>query len=419
MDDRSIEAALRAGVPDEPQYRGDIAKLLRTQAGSPTNGDMTQDVVNVVELPGHRRPRWPALAGVAAAVVVLIAGLTTIAGRDTAPSATPATSTSDTPSVSVSPTTTPAELIERWVAATPAAVSTPNPLAPSFVVFSAQQVTLEHLSGGIVNDFTSQVAANGAGRLLLTLTSQMGRCAPGAAGDYRWSVSPQGTTLTLEAVNDECADRAAVLVGTWTHTDCPTRGSDCLGRLEAGRYASVNFDPFDSDSYGEVTYTVPDGWTSALDDKGRLALLPPDTTGTGVHGIYLFADVAPSATECAATPQDVVGMTAIADAIVSTPGIVATPSVGTVDGYEARTIDISVADPVCDPRPVLTSRSDAAAPWTATINAGQQMRIVLVDLPNNRTLAITIASDRDASAYAALLRTAGAVVDSFALSNGS
>ena len=39
MDDRRIEAALRAGRPDEPQYRGDIAELLRARATSPSQPD--------------------------------------------------------------------------------------------------------------------------------------------------------------------------------------------------------------------------------------------------------------------------------------------------------------------------------------------------------------------------------------------
>jgi hypothetical protein len=296
-------------------------------------------------------------------------------------------------------------------------VITPDPSAPAFVVFSADQVSLEHLSGGIVNDFTSDVTVAGPGELVLTLTGQIGRCVAGATGDYRWSVSPQATTLTLEAIVDECPDRAAALAGTWTHTDCPTRGNDCLGFLEAGTYASVNFDPFDTDSYGQVTYTVPDGWTSTLDDKARLTLLPPDADEQGDHGLYLFADVAATTTDCPATSAATVGMDAIADAITSTPGLVATTAVAEVGGFEARTIDITATDLSCDgDAAVLASRPGAVASWSATINEGQQMRIVLVELTDDRTLALVIASERSPSEYAALLDDATAVIESLVFS---
>ena len=418
MDDRQIEAALRAGRSDEPQYRGDIAELLRSRATSPHKPDEVGHAVDVVTRPHRRQPRWPAFAGAAAAAVLLLVGLATIARREAPPSDSIPTTIFDAPTSSTTRGAMPTELVERWVGATPSAVSTPNSSAPAFVVFTADQVTLEHLSGGIVNDFTSDVAVAGRGELVLTLTGQIGRCVTGATGDYRWSVSPQATTLTLEAIDDECPDRAAALAGTWTHTACPTRGNDCLGFLEAGTYASVNFDPFDTDSYGQVTYTVPDGWTSALDDKARLTLLPPDSDAQAEQGLYLFADVAAATTDCPAASAATVGMDAIADAITSTTGLVATTSVAEVGGFEARTIDITATDLSCDGEAsLLASKPGAATSWSATVTEGQQMRIVLVDIPDNRTLALVISSERTPSEYAALLDDAAAVIDSLVLSD--
>ena len=418
MDDRRLEAALRAGRPDEPKYRGDIAELLHSRATSPRDPDLIGHAVDVVTRQPRRQPRWPIFVGAAAAALVLVIGLTTIARRDPPPSATTPPSTSVAPNSTVAPTGLPAELLDRWVGATPSAVITPNPSSPAFVVFTADQVSLEHLSGGLVNDFTSRVAVSGRGELVLTLTGQIGRCIAGATGDYRWRASPQATTLTLEAIDDECPDRAAALAGTWTHTACPTRGNDCLGPLEAGTYASVNFDPFDSDAYGQVAYTVTDGWTSTLDDKARLTLLPPDADEQGEHGLYLFADVAATTTDCPATSAAAVGMDAIADAITSTPGLEATTDVAEVGGFEARTIDITATDLICDGEAsVLASKPGAVTSWSATINEGQQMRIVLVDLTDNRTLALVISSERSPSAYAALVDDAAAVIDSLLLSD--
>ena len=231
-------------------------------------------------------------------------------------------------------------------------------------------------------------------------------------------MSAQTTTLTLEAIDDECPDRAAALAGTWTHTACPTRGNDCLGFLEGGTYRSVNFDPFDTDSYGQVTYTVPDGWTSNLDDKGTLELLPPDANEQGAHGVFLFADVAPTTSDCLATPLATVGQQAIADSITETPGLVASTAVTEVGGYEAQAIDITATDLVCDAgQPLLASRPGAETSWTSTLSDGHQMRIVLVDLADDRTLALVISSDRTTSEYAALLDASTSVIDSMVFSD--
>lgn len=417
MDDRQLEAALRAGRPDEPTYRGDIAGLLRSQALSPSQPDQLGHAVEVVARQPRRRTRWTAFAGAAAAAVLLFVGLAAVARRDAPPSASSPTTNSGSSTSSVTPGSLPPELIDRWVGPTPSAVSTPDPSAPAFLVFTADQVSLELLSGGIVNDFISDVTVGAPGELVLRLTSQVGRCAAGATGDYRWTVSPQATTLTLEAIDDECPDRADSLAGQWTHTACPTRGSDCLGTLEAGTYASVNFDPFDSDAYGQVTYTVPDGWTSTLDDKARLALLPPDGDEAGIHGMYLFADVAATTTDCPATAAGTGGMDAIADVMTSRTGLAVTTAVSEVGGYEARTIDITATDLICDGgASVLASKPGTVTPWSATINDGQLMRIVLVDLADDRTLALVIASERSPSEYAALLDEATAVIDSLVLS---
>ena len=54
MDDRQLEAALRAGPPDEPKYRGDIAHLLQARAMSPSNGVQAELAVEVVARPLHR-----------------------------------------------------------------------------------------------------------------------------------------------------------------------------------------------------------------------------------------------------------------------------------------------------------------------------------------------------------------------------
>src|SRR5262245_64709633 len=51
---------------------------------------------------------------------------------------------------------------------------------------------------------------------------------------------------------------------------CPNpEGQFCLGRLDAGTYSTVQFQP-------SLTYTVPAGWGNYEDMAGNFLLVPPD-----------------------------------------------------------------------------------------------------------------------------------------------
>jgi hypothetical protein len=297
-------------------------------------------------------------------------------------------------------------------------VTTPNPSAPAFIVFTENRVSLEHLSGGVINVFNSQFTVTDGGQLRLTLTDQIGRCAAGATGEYRLTLSPLATTLTVEAIRDDCPNRAAALAGEWTHAACPARGSDCLGPLEAGRHASVSFDPFNTDSYGEVTYDVTNGWASTFDDKDRLTLLPPGGNESEIHGLYLFADTAPAGADCRATASTAAGATAIASALSAMPGLSVTTTEATVGAYRAQVLDLTAAATLscAGEQPVLTSKPGGSTSWTLAIGQGQRMRIVLIDLAGGRTMAVVVASDRSAAEYGQLLDASTVVIDSFVLS---
>ena len=420
MDERQIEAALRADPPDEPKYRGDVAARLRARTAAAGSEEPPSHVVELLELaPRRRRPLLAIPIAVDAAVMLVVALAVVARPQQLQPATTPTTIT-PSPSSSIAPGGQFAELVGRWVGATPGAVTTPNPSAPAFVVFRGDRVSLEHLSGGIVNDFYSRVTVTGVGQLRLTLTDQLGRCAAGSIGDYRWTLSPQATTLTVVAVSDECPTRGESLAGKWTHTACPSRGSDCLGRLEGGRYASVHFDPFGTDSYGEVTYEVADGWASTVDDTNRLTLLPPGGDESATHGLYLFADIAPAnAAGCPATASTATSSAAaVAAALAAMPGITVTTSEATVGAYQAQVLDLTAAAtlPCAGEQPLLVSKPGGSTSWTLAIGHGQRMRILLVDLRGGRTMAVVVASDRSAAEYAQLLDASTVVIDSFVLS---
>ena len=412
MDEQRIEAALRTQPPDEPEYRGDIAALLRTRLIDDFPSDASAPEVPVVDLTTPRRRRWLALCGAVAAGIVLVVALAAVNRPDQqSPTTTPTTT---------QPSKTPS-FAGRWVGATPPSVTTPNPSAPAFVVFASERVALENLSGGaIVNGFASQFAVNADGHLRLTLLSQEGLCAPGATGDYRWTTSPKGTVLTLTAISDECPNRAAALAGDWSYIGCPTRGQDCLGELEAGRHASVSFDPFGDSSYGEVEYDITDGWSSTGDDKDRLTLRAPGAEVAATHGLYFFADVAAANSDCTGKATAAGDAKAIAGQLSTTPGLNATTSDMTVDGYSAQVLDLSSAAslPCGGHEPLLVSNPDSVTSWTLTIGQDQAMRLVLVELPAHRTMAIVIVSDRP-DHYQELFDKAMTVVDSLTLSTTS
>ena len=85
--------------------------------------------------------------------------------------------------------------------------------------------------------FDSDLVATDADTIEMTLVGDVLDCVDGAVGSYRWSLSPQATTLTLTADDDECAARQAALEGQWTHTACKLEGRNCLGIVEAGTSA--------------------------------------------------------------------------------------------------------------------------------------------------------------------------------------
>ena len=421
MDEQRIEAALRDAPPDEPTYRGDVAERLRTRTAATGEEQPPAYVVELLELEPRRRSSMLAISTAVAAAVVLVVALAVVARPQPAQQPRDATTPTSpqSPSSSTAPKDEFVDLLGRWVGATPGAVTTPNPSAPAFVVFSGDHVSLEHLSGGIVNDFNSRVAVTGAGELRLTLTDQAGRCAAGTIGDYRWTLSPHATTLTVVVVSDECRARAESLAGTWTHTACPARGGECLGPLEAGRYASVHFDPFGSNSYGEVAYDVTDGWASTFDDKNRLTLLPPGGEESAIHGLYLFADIVPANPDCSATASTVTGSASgDAAALSAMPGLSVTTSQATVGAYQAQVLDLTSAAtlPCAAGQPLLVSKPGSSTSWALAIGEGQRMRIMLIDLPGARTMAIVVASQRSATEYARLLDASMVVIDSFALS---
>lgn len=358
-----VEAMLRAGPPDEPGYPGGLAALLdRRGAGhvDPTGGGAATDTVDDSELVPVAPARLPGGRGLrrtlcAAAVAVLVVALYVV-GRPT--SAPPP---SQPPPV---PTTAPRAdatvLFDRWVGAPRPLEGIDHATGPAFVEMDGQ-VFLFH-TGDVRNPtaFGSTMRVDGD-RIIVTLNSEEHGCSIGARGTYHWVVSADGATLTLVPVTDACAARTAV-AGRYVHTDCPLPGTDCLGPVPAGEYASVSFDPFGNHAYGQVRYRVPAGWSSS-DDSRVLLQLRPTAPDAGSRRIDLWAD--PVLGECAErTPV----------------------SRATFDGRSATQF-IVTGSTGCQ-GPVLRSGSDAPQTWSVSPQVGERLVVTVVDLGAGHSVAV-------------------------------
>lgn len=350
-----------------------------------------------------------------------------------------ATTTTNAPALPTAPTTTttttsggtPKELVDRWV-------GPPRPIGTLGTGTSAAFVDISDgflvFDTGIADNpkaFGSDVAAVGDDIIEVKLAGDVLDCFDGDVGHYRWRLSPQATTLTLTATDDRCAARQATLEGTWTHTACKVEGRDCLGIVEAGTYSTNRWNPYGGFTYGQLTFTVPDGWAVGYDSQAALFLRSAEDYAAlgndSAWGISAWADVAaaaPDNPDCSGGPPDRAdagvgtGAANIAGWMAALPSLKATRSTMTIGGLPAEVVDADIADgvSVCDWGVVLiASRTSEPDPFNFGIVAGQHMRIILVDVLPERTVAIFL-DDSQHPGFAALEKAAMPIVESFVLS---
>jgi hypothetical protein len=275
--------------------------------------------------------------------------------------------------------------------------------------------------------------------LKLTALSPGTGCRPFDEGTYRWSLSPGGTALTLIALADACAERKAALPGTWVHTACREAAQDCLGPLEAGAYRSTEFDALHTGSAGQLTYTVPDGWSNTADHVLNYAIRPradyiadPGFDGNDtVSGLYVWAGTVATdqPADCSAVPVKGVAATAdsIADHIAHLDGLdVIDRGSSVVGGRNARILDVSLDPTYAMPCPwsgsgafrSLIMFADAGADGGVQgLASGERSRILFVDVAPGRVVSIWI--DGPAARFEGLVRDATPIVESFAFEGQS
>lgn len=221
-DDRTLERAARSWIEVGPTRAPDEAveaALLRIQS-TPQERDW---------LPWRFPTMTPALrlALLVGAIVVVLAGLSLVAGFGapapavTPPSSAPSTSPSASPSASaVVPVRMPQTLLGDWQAEVDTLIQ--NVANPG----EAIQLSLDWDGGETAwiqpprgdNVYTSISIAAPEGELALLDGPSIVGCAPGSIGRYGWERSPDGMFLTLTVISDDCPGRAAAYGRTWVHS---------------------------------------------------------------------------------------------------------------------------------------------------------------------------------------------------------
>jgi hypothetical protein len=258
----------------------------------------------------------------------------------------------------------------------------------------------------------STVAAEGPDRIVVTATGETTGCAIADVGAYRWMVEGKGTVLTLAPVAaDGCSARELALAGEWVRADLA--GSTAVGpTLEPGEHRTSEFDPFgDPLVTGQLSYTVPEGWT-VKEDRSAWFLLHQIADGSGdvppsEAFVFVFAQPGVAADfedgaacgEFSDAPEVGGGVDDIEAAIITRAGVIATPAAEViVGGYEGRMLDLRLApswtggclapDLVLG-TPILNHAGPGPGPAVG-LGPDGPIRLILLDLGNDRTIAIAV-----------------------------
>jgi hypothetical protein len=395
------------------------------------------------------------LFAVAAALVVAVGAGIVLLGRPSAPDVaapTPVPSVAPAPSASPAATPTsptsalPAELRHRWIGA-PRAIPEARYADTAIQLLDLGPTGYAQVSLGLMPPIMPSTPSPRSGDQLQFVTA-IGDdfCEMGMVGDYRWDLSPDGMTLTLEAAQDACAPRAAAFSGTWTRSACRDHPyGACLGIVPAGTYISTILDvrsapgrELSRGAYGQLGYTVPGGWANLSDWPDVFALVPaieyagrlgdPENE-TDRHGIYVHARPAAAGGgdgSCSTRPAPGVGTSAadLAAFMAAHPALEASaPTPVTVGDLTGTMVDIRLRSDwtgTCPDlagdtpaAPLLAERGGAADPWDWGIIAGERLRLIFVDIGGGATISIAIDDSSSPSRFDELVAAAMPVIATF------
>ena len=290
----------------------------------------------------------------------------------------------------------------------------------------------------------SSGTAGGPDTIVATATVETQGCAIGDIGTYSWLLEGKDSVLTLTAIGpDVCATREEALAGQWVRSDFPG-GPGEGATLEPGTHETSSFDPFgDPARSGQLSFTVPAGWKVKEDQPGSLLLHhlvdASPTRPASDSFIAVFAQPRMSADFTNGAPCGPVGtapgvghgVNDMVAAIAARPGVVSTtPAAVTIGHFEGQMLGLQLAPswtggcvapegPVVA-MPVLVDTRSEPGPVIA-ISRDHPVRVILLDITEGRTLAITIFSDEPTqpSAFGALVADVMPVVESFEFHPGT
>lgn len=284
------------------------------------------------------------------------------------------------------------------------------------------------------------------GRLRLTIAGADATCQAGDVGDYDYRLSDGGMTMSLTLVSDACQARGEVFAGTFTRSSCKNPADYCLGEVPAGSYVSTFLDARTAPggpvrnrgAYGQLRYTVPDGWANSEDWPDSHALEPADVVASNPasgdretwHGIYVHSRTGAAIQDEQCTdaeqpggPRTLDGLTAYLQGL---PGLEASDPVElTIGGYRATMTDIAIAadwTQTCPDavggHPVVPLFHEAGTDQGWGWGIGwpgntERQRVILVEIAPENVLHIGLDDTSSPSRFDELVEAAMPIVESF------
>ena len=366
----------------------------------PTTAPVDLEVVpmSIAPTPSRRPVVWLAAAAVIALVVVGVAALTdddSSTGTTTSEPATTSAATTTEP-IAAEPTL-PEVLIGRWMSPPRAVMDDREGIS---LLFSGRGYRVAPAHANAAPVFNGVAIPSASNIFSVATGDDLSDCADDATGTYTWSVNPSGLVLEVAVESDPCDARAAAIVGTYQRMGCMDPIDNCLGLVDAGEHSSQFIAPLLpvtgewSAVYGGLTYTVPEGWANYADWPRNFGLTTAEAfAGTTaqetnpVRGVDVMTTVGSLSTVCGGAARQAASLDELVSAFEAVPGLaVGEPETLTVDGHDARAIDVTLAEgvaPDCAGEPVLEWFSGGAgirtdAPWAITV--GERQRMILVDV---------------------------------------
>lgn len=387
------------------------------------------------------------LAAAAAITIAVGAGIVLL-GRPTTPDVAaptaPAPSIAPAPTAAPSPTPAsalPEELRYRWIGAPRALPATAgaDEVLPLLWLAGSETFMNVDLAGRL---FASVPGTTGPGEIAFTAMNGTTGCEAGAEGRYAWRLSADGMTLTLEVLSEACAARAEAFDGSWTRSDCRNPNDTCLGAIPAGTYVSTFLDVRsepgsvpNAGAFGQLRYTVPDGWANMDDWPHDYSLIPaadyagpigePTDNQTIWHALYVQARPAPVGGEpCSTNPASdaAVSATELAAYIAGHPALDATePAPVAVGSLTGTMVDIRLRSDwtgTCPElagdtptAPLLAERSGDA--WDWGIVGDERQRLIFVDIGGGATVMVAVDDNTSPARFDELVEAAMPIIATF------